>query len=120
MAAWPAVPSSPLIGSLQIELDDNVERFMGEAGIPLLRPKYTAVSQKISFSVLMTAAEWDTFYAWWKTTLKFGSLPFDLTDFTMTTPVTKVFYFMSAPAREPRVNNNLKWIVSVSLVREAE
>lgn len=95
MVAWPgSLPATPLIDSLSIETDDNVLRFKPDVGAEIRRARYTAVSERFSFSLILTKTELATLKNFYKTTLGNGVTSFDFTD--PITGATATFSF-SAP-----------------------
>lgn len=115
MTDWPTtLPSSPQINSLSGIPDDDVLRSKYDAGQPVTRARYTAISDSYTFTLMMTLAEFiifKTFYA------ANRALSFNFTD--PITGATRSFKF-----RERYTVNSIEaidyYLVNISLVSAAE
>lgn len=115
MTAWPGtLPAFPQINSLSGGPDDDVLRSKYDAGQPVTRARYTAISDSYDFTLMMSLAQFEifkTFYA------ENRALSFDFTD--PVTGATRSFKF-----RQKYTLNSVEAIdyynVNISLVSEAE
>lgn len=115
MTSWPAtLPSSPQINSLSGEPDDDVLKSKYDAGTPITRARYTAISDTYNFTLLMNIEQFQifkTFYA------ENRALSFDFTD-----PVTGAI--RSFKFRQKYTLNSIEAIdyysINISIVSAAE
>jgi hypothetical protein len=117
MPAWPGgIPAAPLLGSLAVQNDDNVLRFQSDVGTPIRRSRYTAQSQRHSFSLILSTAQLATFDYFYKTTLGNGVTSFDFND-----PITGVSasFSFAEPYSVQSMAVNGYYVVSVSLIKAA-
>lgn len=78
---WPAeLPQVPLYESYAETLGSNKLSFSGDVGDPIERVRYTAVSDPLSLTFHMTAAQYQAFRTFYKDTLGHGVTLFNLTD----------------------------------------
>lgn len=76
-ATWPStLPSMFMLEGLSGEEPDVNLRQETDIGPAIIRPRYTAASEPISGQILCTTAQKATFTAFYRTTLRRGSLPF--------------------------------------------
>ena len=117
MAVWPGgLPTAPLLGSLAVAIDDNVLRYETDVGTPIRRARYTAQSQRHSFSMILTTVQLVALDYFYKTTLGSGVLSFDFTD--PITGATASFSFAEPYSiQSMAVNGN--FAVSFSLIKAA-
>lgn len=99
-AAWPGtLPQCPTLNYSE-QRQTNVVTFQPEVGEPKMRRRSTATAVLTSMNFRMTNAQVLTFLTFYETTLKDGSLPFDLPH-----PVTKTSYtWVFDPKEAPRLN----------------
>lgn len=89
MTDWPAtLPSSPQINSLSGGPDDDVLRSKYDAGQPVTRARYTAVSDSYTFTLKMTLVQFEIFKAFYAAN---RALSFNFTD--PVTGATRSFKF---------------------------
>lgn len=96
MTDWPAIQSSPSIGSLTYQDEDNVLRTQNDVGPPMKRKRFTAFLRHFSFDIIISKDDVETLDTFYKDTLGMGVGEFNFTD-----PVsgnTEVFNFDSPPA----------------------
>lgn len=113
MAAWPAtLQQSFCTEDMSIVKDDNIIRSEVSMGKPKRRRRYTSEREifKGSF-ILKSVTEYNTFMAFYNTTLVDGSLPFEHDH--PVTGSTKDFEFTEVPTIAPLGNNNFKLTVSI-------
>ena len=98
-AAWPAtLPQCPILNGFQEQPQPNVVQFKPDVGTPKQRRRSTAKGWLTSMTFRMTNAQVLTFYTFYETTLKDGSLPF-----TLPHPISKVSYeWMFTQGEEPQ------------------
>ena len=116
MPAWPgSVPSSPLVGTMRIETDDVTVSFKPDVGPILRRRRYTAVSRKYEFDLMLTQAELNTLDTFFETTCEDGVL-----SFTMDDPATglSATWYWDMPFRRLPIHDATLWVVSLALTRE--
>lgn len=78
--AWPSgVPEWALAGSLSERVEVNVAEFQPEVGPPVRRRRTSVPTTLLSFEQVLTPAQYATLYSWYTSTLKDGSLSFNLT-----------------------------------------
>lgn len=75
-----ALPQTPLYESYSETLGSNKLSFSGDVGDPIERVRYTAVSDPLSITFYMTAAQYVIFRTYYKVTLAHGTLLFNLYD----------------------------------------
>lgn len=77
-ASWPAgLPQYVLESGYQERFQDQTIESQMDTGPAKVRRRFTKAIRFFNATVLMTAAQADTFETFWLTTLKGGSLPFD-------------------------------------------
>lgn len=77
-ATWPAsLPQSLDSSGFGITQQDNVVRTSVAMGKPKQRPRYTAVSDEVTGSMVINKDEINTFLYFWEAVLSFGTLPFN-------------------------------------------
>lgn len=109
--AWPAVPSSPLLDSWakpDLYLDPRVTDMEGGNKRMLTRPGDDI--QRITFTILMTQAQFATFETWCLTTISRGTQRFGMPIWNGSAMVTKVVQFAAKPqisTNYPKVNVTL-------------
>ncbi len=80
MPTWPAsLPQLPRIG-MTAQDDDAVLRTSMDTGPAARRNRFTAISQSMSFPMVLTGTQRVTFETFFRTTLSHGALAFDWTD----------------------------------------
>lgn len=116
MTDWPAtVPSSPQINSLSAQPDDTVLRTKNDVGPQVMRNRYTGISDKYSFNLMMSLAQLDDFKAFWAS-IGNGAMPFNFPD--PVTGATREFSF-SAIYTISSVAAIDYYIVGISICSEA-
>lgn len=78
MASWPLAKN--LLWGLTHDPGEGTLRSRVDNGIAKMRRRGTAVPQGVAGTVILTGAELQTLRAWWRDTLKRGSLPFTWED----------------------------------------
>ncbi len=77
---WPSsLPQFPIDSGYSEEPEDNVLRSPTDIGPGKSRRRYTAVTVKTGYSVVMDGAQVTTFTTWWTDTLFDGAIPFQHT-----------------------------------------
>ncbi len=80
MPTWPAsLPQNPLVG-LGDQDGDSVLRTNMDTGPATRRNRYTAITQSVSFPMVLTGTQRVTFDTFYRTTISNGALAFDWTD----------------------------------------
>ncbi len=80
MPTWPAsLPQNPLIGMTGGD-DDAVLRTSMDTGPATRRNRFTAITQSVSFPMVLTGTQRVTFETFYRTTLSHGALSFDWDD----------------------------------------
>lgn len=80
MPTWPAsLPQDPSLDGYSSEDQSGMLRSEMDSGPPKQRRRFTATTENISLSWLMTKTQLSTFNSFYKTTLLEGSLAFDIT-----------------------------------------
>ncbi len=80
MPTWPAsLPQLPLIG-MTAQDDDAVLRTSMDTGPATRRNRFTAITQSVSFPMVLTGTQRVTFDTFYRTTISHGALSFDWTD----------------------------------------
>lgn len=75
-----SLPQAPLYDGQQETLGDNKASFQPDVGDPIERQRYTAASEALAWSFMMTAQQYRNFRAYYAAALKHGALPFRLYD----------------------------------------
>lgn len=89
---WPSdVPSYALIDGYDESMEGNAVSFTPEVGPPKWRRLFSTSSEVLSFSILMTAAQYASFLTFYRSTLKDGTKPFTMTHPRLQTTVTMRF-----------------------------
>lgn len=95
-AAWPGgVNQNAQVRSYGEAPDDNVARFNPEVGPPKTRRRMSISTDTLSFDLILTSSEYDTFIAFFRSTIIDGTLPFTFTH--PRTSVVTTFVFVSPP-----------------------
>ena len=115
MTTWPVgVPTSPQINSLTGNTDEAVLRSQQDAGQPISRARYTAISDNYQLTLMMSLAQFTTFKAFYKDN---RAMSFDFPD--PVTGATRAFKF-----RGPYTLNSVEAIdyysINISIVSPAE
>jgi hypothetical protein len=76
VAAWPNTINVTNFGSYGETPDTNFAEFAPDVGPPKRRRRMSISSDTLTFSMIMTSAEYATFLTFYRTTLQDGSLPF--------------------------------------------
>lgn len=117
MPAWPAtVPSTPLAGSLQIKTDDVTVSFQPDVGPSLRRRRYTAVSRKYVFNLMLTTAELLALDTFFESDCEDGALTFTMID--PATNISNTWHWDAPIERQPTFKTD-HWLISVALTRQA-
>ena len=117
MPTWPvSLPQLPLSGSLSFQDEDNTLRGPADHGEPQRRRRFSAAVRSLTFDMVMTAAQFATFEAFYKTDLKAGVLRFDWID-----PVTNTLkeFSFAAPYAVTHVAGHV-FTLQLHLMRRAE
>lgn len=94
---WPGtLPQDPLLGSFSESGQGATVRTQMDAGPAKVRQRFTVEVRNISVELTMTGAQLATFDAFWATTLGYGALAFDWTDFR--TLAAQTYRFVSRPS----------------------
>ena len=116
MTDWPAtVPTSPQINSLSGQPDDTVLRTKNDIGPPVMRNRFTGVSDKYSFNLMMSLAQLNTFKTFWAS-IGNGALPFNFPD--PVSGATREFYFAAVYSVQS-VGAIDYYLVGISICSEA-
>lgn len=112
--AWPGtIPQTPvLMDSYSEGIEDNRITFKPEFGRPYIRRVTTASVDPLTFETPMTSAEWTALKAFYKSTLKHGTLTF--TRLHPRTGASGEFQF-STPPGPPRVSGG-HYFVSMQVI----
>jgi hypothetical protein len=73
---WPAVNQVVLRASVSEKPERNVRSFQPEFGPPMEGRRTSVSTDVFAFTGRVTSNEWDTLMAWYRDTLKDGSLTF--------------------------------------------
>ena len=117
MTDWPAdLPRFPQINSLSGQPDDTVLRTKNDVGPPIMRNRYTGVSDKYSFNLMMSLSQFEDFKTFWAL-IGNGALPFNYVD--PVTGATREFSF-SAVYTISSVAAVDYYLIGISICSEAE
>lgn len=76
---WPATVRLPKLGSWQETMQDNTRRFKPAVGPDITGPRATSAGSDVSAAFELPLDQWATLKGFWRDTLKYGSLAFDMT-----------------------------------------
>lgn len=117
MTAWPGnVPYKPQSGTLAVQADDNALRFAPDVGPDIRRARYTAVSRRFSFDLLVNKLQLNALRYFYDTTLSNGVTSFDFIDPVL--GLSGTFSF-AGPIGEQALPAPDLFRVSISLVKAA-
>jgi hypothetical protein len=95
-AVWPgSLPQYVLEAGYQETLEDQIIETQMDAGVAKIRRRFTGAYRRFTVTVQMDATQAATFEAFYLTTLKGGSLPFDWVH--PRTQAAKTFRFRRPP-----------------------
>lgn len=107
---WPAsLPKAPLLQGFSRVPADNVVRTDNETGPPDSRPRSTASVEVVTATYRMTAAQFETFKTFWRSSLAQGALAFDLPD-PEDEALTVRALFTEPYKPQRRRNPGLRWV----------
>lgn len=117
MPIWPAsLPQFAMIGA-KIGADDSVLRSNMDAGPPVRRNRFTAITKSVSYTFRLTGTQVETLDNFFHSTLRNGALSFDWTD--PRTDATVLMAFLSPPEYTAILGNpkslNRCWSALLSL-----
>ena len=113
MASWPSsLPQYALADSYQESPRDILVRTPMDAGPEKRRPRYSAKPIDVSFALLMSSAQIDTFETFFEDTLNWGTDSFDWIH--QRTLVAVTYEFASRPSYQP-ISSRF-WRVPLDLV----
>lgn len=92
MPTWPStVPQKGLIGTFQFEDEDNVDEFPVDVGPPLRVRSSSIAGERMAYSWIFTATQWEALRTFWRTDCADGSLEFQRTHPRTGLTITCVF-----------------------------
>lgn len=113
MAAWPvSLPQYALADSYQESPRDILVRSSVDVGPEKRRPRYTSKPVDVSFALLMTSAQIDTFETFFEATLNWGAD--DFTWIHQRTLAAATYTFAARPSYQPLGGGF--WRVALQLV----
>jgi hypothetical protein len=77
MDTWPETLPQRLSGETSVQDDESRAITDMDAGPPSVRNRFTAITQKVKGSMVLTGSQLATFYTFFRTTLNHGSLSFN-------------------------------------------
>jgi hypothetical protein len=76
MDTWPATLPQRLSSDTTVKDDDSFARSDMDSGPASVRNRFTAITQSVKGSMILNGSQLDTFYTFFRTTIKHGSLSF--------------------------------------------
>lgn len=112
-AVWPtSLPANFITSGFEMAQQNAVIRTQMDTGAPKRRRRFTAAIKMIKGSMVLTTTQYSTLDAFYTSTLKNGSLPFD---FAHPISGSSISCYFTEP---PKYTANGPWLVNASISLE--